>query len=66
MELSDFDKCKICINCKITHNKQDNTLYIIKNISLILGSSLLFKIYNQRVCAPLPTELRSRLNFNVI
>ena len=30
IELSDFDKCKICINCKITHNKQDNKLYIIK------------------------------------
>ena len=30
MELSDFDKCEICINCKITHNKQDKKLYIIK------------------------------------
>ena len=25
----DFDKCEICIICKITH-KQDNKLYIIK------------------------------------
>ena len=39
MELSDFDMCEICINCKITHNKQDNKLYIIKNISLILVSN---------------------------
>ena len=23
MEVSDFDKCEICINCKIIHNKQD-------------------------------------------
>ena len=23
---SDFDKCEICINCKIIHNKQDNKL----------------------------------------
>ena len=27
-EPSDFDKCKICIDCKITH-KQDNKLYMI-------------------------------------
>ena len=23
---SDFDKCEICINCKIIHNKQENEL----------------------------------------
>ena len=34
MELSDFDKCEICINCKIIQadNKQDNKLYIINKI----------------------------------
>ena len=32
MELSDIDKSEICINCKITHYKQDKKLYIIKNI----------------------------------
>ena len=31
MKPSDFDKCKLCIDCKITH-KQDNKLYIIKKI----------------------------------
>ena len=29
MKPCDFDKCEICINCKITH-KQDNKLYLIK------------------------------------
>ena len=57
MELSDFDKCEIFINCKFTHNKQDNKLYIIKNISLILGFEPLSlhycsKRYNKRICAP--------------
>ena len=33
MKPSDFGKCEICINCKITH-KQDNKLYIIKNEDL--------------------------------
>ena len=33
MEPSDFDKCEICINCKITH-KQDTKLYIIKKKDL--------------------------------
>ena len=47
MELSDFDKCERCINCKITDNKQYNKLYIIKKI-FEFGfrttiSSLLFK-----------------------
>ena len=48
MELSDFDKCEIFINCKITHNKHDNKLYIIKKYIFDFGfrttiSSLLFK-----------------------
>ena len=56
MKPCDFDKCGICINCKITH-KQDNKLYIIIKRSLILGFeplSLYYssKRYNQCVCAP--------------
>ena len=56
MKPSDFDKCEICINCKITH-KQDNKLYIIKKRSLILGFEPLSlhyssKRYNHYVCAP--------------
>ena len=47
MEPSDFGKCEICINCKITH-KQDTKLYIIKKDLFDVGfrttiSSLLFK-----------------------
>ena len=53
---SDFNKCEICINCKITH-KQDNRLYITKKRSLSLGFEPLSlhyssKIYIQCVCAP--------------
>ena len=56
MEPSDFDKCEICINCKITH-KQDTKLYIIKKRYLMLGFEPLSlhyssKRYNQRDCAP--------------
>ena len=65
MELSDFDKCEICINCKIIHNKQDDKLYIIKKI-FEFGfrttiSSLLFKIVIHPCTCALPTEPPSRL-----
>ena len=36
MKPSDFDKCEICINCKITH-KQENKLLYNKKRYLILG-----------------------------
>ena len=48
MKHCDFDKCEICINCKITH-KQDNKLYIIKKKRIVdfgfrtTNPSLLFK-----------------------
>ena len=47
MELSDFDKCETCINCKIiqivkSYSTNKTTNYIIKKISLILGFEPLF------------------------
>ena len=47
MEPSDFGKCEICINCKITH-KQDTKLYIIKKIFLMLGFEPLFLHYSSK------------------
>ena len=53
MEPRDFDKCEICINCKIIH-KQDTNLYIIKKERyLMLGFqplSLQKDITNVYVC----------------
>ena len=63
MELSDFDKCEMCINCKITQQ----TIYNIKKV-LILGFEPLSyhysskKIYPTCMCA-LPTKPRNRLKF---
>ena len=43
MELSDFDKYEICINCKIIHNKQDNKQYTIKkNLWIWVSNYYLF------------------------
>ena len=67
MELSDFDKCEICINCKLTHSKQDNKLYIIKKMILdfepLSYTFITFQKDVTNVYVRPTTEPRSRLKF---
>ena len=63
MESSDFDKCGICINCKIKHKQDNNKKKIVDFGFRTTISSLLFKKISPMCMCAIPTEPRSHLEF---